>query len=172
MELPWSRIRAETLNVLASTYQDLADGLSALPAPKDLSESDLASYQNTIQKLVVPFEEKGQDIRSKAFDVASNFAIEDEAMAPIQSLFFAENPSLAKKLKADAQTSKTGANIPKGLKYTELSLDYLPAIEADAQKANGKQLLGLWVRAVERQKLGESRVLPQGMARREKQRKA
>jgi TolA-binding protein len=128
MDLPWSRVRAETLNQLASVYQDLAKGLSDLPAPKGLSDAEVAAYQDTIRKLTLPFEEKANDIRTKAFDMASRFAIEGDAFNAITEPFFAENPSQAKKLKSLAEESHAGIVIPKGLKVIGLGMDYLPYI--------------------------------------------
>jgi TolA-binding protein len=128
MDLPWSRVRAETLNQLASVYQDLAKGLADLPAPKGLSDAEVAAYQDTIRKLTLPFEEKANDIRTKAFDMASRFAIEGDAFNAITEPFFAENPSQAKKLKSLAEESHAGIVIPKGLKVIGLGMDYLPYI--------------------------------------------
>ena len=49
----------------------------------------------------MPFEEKGQDMRAKAFEIASRFAIEEVSFAAISEPFFAENPSQAKALKGE-----------------------------------------------------------------------
>jgi TolA-binding protein len=111
MKLPWARIRAEVLNEIAGTYLDLSRGLAALPAPKDLSPSDLQSYEDTIRKLTMPFEEKGQDMRAKAFEIASRFAIEDDSFVAISEPFFAENPSQAKALKGTPQPSRQLASV-------------------------------------------------------------
>ncbi len=97
-KLPWARIRAGVLNELASAYLDLARGLQALPAPKGLPESELQAYDESIRSIVIPFEEKGQEIRSKAFEIASTSAIEDESFRAIADTFFGDNPSLAKRL--------------------------------------------------------------------------
>jgi TolA-binding protein len=116
LKLPWARIRSEVTNQIAGLYIDLARGLGALNPPKNLSESELAAYQDTIRKLVMPFEEKGQDLRAKAFEIASRFAIEDESLARVAEPFFAENPSQSKKLKAMAS-----AGAPPGLSLEFLS---------------------------------------------------
>lgn len=129
MDLPWARIRAQTLNQLASVYQDLAKGLSDLPPPKGLNDGEVAAYQDTIRKLTLPFEEKSNDIRTKAFDMASRFSIEGDAFNAIVEPFFAENPSQAKKLKSLTEESRAGIVIPKGLKTVALGLDYLPFIK-------------------------------------------
>ena len=102
VKLPWSRIRAEVVSETAALYMDLSRGLSAIPAPKNLSTSDLTAYEDTIRKLTVPFEEKGQDMRGKAFEIASKFSIESESFAKISDPYFAENPSVAKSLKTKA----------------------------------------------------------------------
>lgn len=103
MKLPWARIRAEVLNEMAAVYLDLARGLSALPPPKGLTPADQQAYDETIRKITMPFEEKGQDMRAKAFEIASRFAIEEGSFAAISEPFFAENPSQAKALKGDAR---------------------------------------------------------------------
>lgn len=100
-KLPWARLRATMLNEVASLYLDLAKSISNLPAPKGLSEADLQAYDDTVKKLVIPFEEKGQDIRSKAFEIASRFAVEDSTFEEISAPFFQDNPSQAKALKPE-----------------------------------------------------------------------
>jgi TolA-binding protein len=167
MDLPWARIRAETLNQLASVYQDLAKGLSDLPPPKGLNEAETAGYQDTIRKLTLPFEEKANDIRSKAFDMASRFTIESDSFNSIVEPFFAENPSQAKKLKSLTEESRAGVVIPKGIKAVSLGMDLLPtikeahelAVEAAAQKekaagrkpaddSHAKLILEAWTHAI------------------------
>ena len=99
MKTPWSRIRAQMVSELGGVYLDFAKGITSLPLPKDLSEADRAAYDETIRKLVLPFEEKGQDMRAKAFEIASRFAIEDESYASISEPYFLDNPSVSKRLK-------------------------------------------------------------------------
>ena len=106
MNLPWSRVRAEVLNETASLYIDLARGLGTISPPKGLNPAEMASYEETIRKLVMPFEEKGQEMRGKAFEIASKFAIEDSSFNMIADPFFAENPSQAKTLKPVTQIAK------------------------------------------------------------------
>jgi len=64
-----------------------------------LKDDEIAVYQETIRKITVPFEEKGQDLRSKAFQLASHYAIENSAFQDVSAPFFADNPSQAKALK-------------------------------------------------------------------------
>ena len=99
VQMPWARIRASVMSELASLYIDLARGLESLPPPKGLNEAETAAYQDTIRKLTLPFEEKGQDVRAKAFEIASRASVEDEVLMKIAEPFFAENPSQAKKIK-------------------------------------------------------------------------
>ena len=98
--LPWASVRARTLDQVALLYIDLSHGLKDLPEPKDLSTSDREAYQDTIAKLMIPFEEKGQEIRRAAFELASRAQIESTALDAIAGAFFADNPSQAAKLKA------------------------------------------------------------------------
>jgi hypothetical protein len=99
MKLPWSRIRALALSETAGLYLDLSKGVRDLPPPKGLSPDDQQAYEQTISKLVIPFEEKGQEMRAKAFEIASKFAIEDESFSAVADPYFADNPSTASKLK-------------------------------------------------------------------------
>lgn len=135
MKLPWSRIRAETLNQIASAYLDFARGLTDLKTPKDLNEAEVASYQETVRKLALPFEEKGQEMRFKAFEIASNFAIDEQSFQAISEPFFAENPSQAKKLKPAVQIHAPAA----------LGLATLELLDSDGEwkavaKAAGKPM--------------------------------
>ena len=99
MKLPWVRIRADLLNEIAQLYLDFSKDLSKIPPPKNLPPEEVALYEDTVRKLVLPFDEKGQDLRRKAFELASKFAIEDDTFKKITEPFFAENPSQAKSLK-------------------------------------------------------------------------
>lgn len=99
VKLPWGRIRAEVLNEVALLYIDLSKELSKLPPPKNIEASELKIYEETISKLVMPFDEKGQELRFKAFEMASRFYIEDDSFKRIADAFFADNPSQAKQLK-------------------------------------------------------------------------
>jgi TolA-binding protein len=99
MKLPWARIRASVIGELASLYLDLSQGLATLPPPKGLETEQLAEYDSVIKKLIMPFEEKGQDMRGKAFEIASRSAVEDDTFTRIAEPFFKENPSQAKALK-------------------------------------------------------------------------
>jgi hypothetical protein len=106
MKMPWSRIRAETLNEIASLYLDLAHGLIDVKPPKGLEGKDLEAYQETLRRLTQPFEEKGQDMRGKAFEIASRFGVENDSFAAISEPFFSENPSQAKALRPAAKPSQ------------------------------------------------------------------
>ncbi len=98
MKLPWARIRARVMLEIAQLYIDFSKSLSQLAPPKGLPENEAASYQETIQKLVLPFEEKGQELRSKSFEIASTNSIEDSDFVKIANLFFADNPSQASQI--------------------------------------------------------------------------
>lgn len=98
-QLPWARIRAGIMNEVASSYLGFARELGKLPPPTELSDTELVAYEDTIRKLVIPFEEKGQELRAKAFEIASTNSIEESSYLSIAEPFFAENPSQAKLLK-------------------------------------------------------------------------
>jgi TolA-binding protein len=111
MNLPWARIKSECLNELASTYHDFSATLEKIE-PKGLKDDELAAYQDTIRKITVPFDEKGQDLRSKAFQLASHYAIENTAFQDVAGPFFADNPSQAKALKKGLAGGTQPASVP------------------------------------------------------------
>ncbi|MCM2322931.1 MAG: hypothetical protein NDJ90_06680, partial [Oligoflexia bacterium] len=123
VKLPWARIRAEALNELAETYLDLARGLMTIKPPKGLNEAELQAYQDVVKKLVLPFEEKGQEMRAKAFEIASKFAIDDEGFRKISEPFFTENPSQAKRIRVAGQLPTPAA----------LNLAYLAELDSDGK---------------------------------------
>lgn len=103
-KLPWARIKARVLNEIAYLYLDFTQSISTLPVPKNLSAAEQKEYQSEIQKIVLPFEEKGHDIRRTAFEVASQASIERNELEVISSPFFANNPSQAKALMGDVES--------------------------------------------------------------------
>ena len=100
MKLPWARLRAEALNETAEAYMELAAQLRGIPAPKDLPATELESYGRVLSELSMPFEEKAQDIRKKAFDLAAQKRVERVTFEKIAVAFFRDNPSQAKKLQS------------------------------------------------------------------------
>ena len=75
VKLPWSRIRALSLSEIGGLYLDLSQGIRNLQPPKGLQPAEVTAYEETVGRLVIPFEEKGQEMRSKAFEIASRFSI-------------------------------------------------------------------------------------------------
>lgn len=98
MKLPWARIRAQVLSEIADLYVEFSTQLRSMPVPTSLEEGEKAAYEESIQKIVFPFEEKSSEIRRKAFELASNFGIEQESFDRIAEVFFKESPSQAKEL--------------------------------------------------------------------------
>ena len=99
IQLPWTRIRSNALIEMSLVYTELGQDLKNIPAPKEMNGAELTAYEDLIQKIVLPFEEKGSDMRSKAFEMASRFSIETDSFALISDSFFKENPSQAQALK-------------------------------------------------------------------------
>ena len=97
MKLPWARIKAGAMNELASVYLDFSAAIIAIKphGAGQMDEKELALYDETVRKITVPFEEKGQDLRGKAFQMASQYAIESTPLHGIADPFFADNPSQA-----------------------------------------------------------------------------
>jgi hypothetical protein len=134
MKLPWARIKAESLNELAQTYIDFSTTLAAAQ-PKGLKDDEIAVYQTTIRKITVPFDEKGQDLRMKAFQLASRYAIEQTAMQDISTPFFLDNPSQAKAVRkiasvAPASGQKSLYSNPYGVSSAiDLDISFLNAVD-------------------------------------------
>jgi hypothetical protein len=124
MRLPWARIKAGAMNELAATYLDFSTEIAAIkPTGADkMSEQDLAAYDDTVRKITVPFEEKGQDLRGKAFQLASEYAIESGSLHMISDPFFADNPSQAKKFRKPASSSAVAT-------ATDLDLDFMDIVD-------------------------------------------
>jgi hypothetical protein len=108
MKLPWARIKAESLNELAATYLDFSHTLAAAQ-PKGLKDNEVVLFQETIRKITVPFEDKGQDLRAKAFQLASRYSVEQTVLQDISQPFFADNPSQAKALRKVASITPAPA---------------------------------------------------------------
>lgn len=107
VKLPWTRVRAEVLDVTASAYADLGASLRNVPAPKDFPANELEAYHQTLAELALPFEEKAQDIREKSIQLVLKAGVERETFDRVAKAFYAENPSQAKKLAAsDANHAK------------------------------------------------------------------
>lgn len=95
MKLPWARIRASVMNQISELYLDFSKALTSLPVPKGLPKKEIDSYKASIMSLILPFEDKGHELRSKAFEIASANAIERKDFDKIKNLFFRDNPSQA-----------------------------------------------------------------------------
>jgi hypothetical protein len=64
--LPWTEMRGQVLAQVSGAYSDLAEGLKALPAPKNLSSAENQAYAQMVAKLARPFEQKAQSVRGQA----------------------------------------------------------------------------------------------------------
>ena len=109
MKLPWARVRAHVMHEVSQLYLDLAHSLMNLKAPAQMQGKELQAYQQMVQKLAFPFEEKGHDIARTAFEIASQFSIEEQALRKITKSFFENNPSQAKSLKTAVDTKEAPA---------------------------------------------------------------
>ena len=114
VKLPWARVRALVLNEMANLYLDFSKEIRTLTPPKNIHPEDLMTYEQMITKLLSPFEEKGRKMRSKAYEIASKFLIEDDSIQYISEPFFKENFLLRKKIDS----------LKSSLKYNE-KLDFL-----------------------------------------------
>lgn len=95
-ELPWVRLQTLALTETSLLYSEFTDAIRAIPEPEGMSAEEKDAYAQTIQQLVFPFEEKAQDIRRKAFELASKQAVHEAVFVPLAQAFFKDNPSQAK----------------------------------------------------------------------------
>ncbi|OFZ17991.1 MAG: hypothetical protein A2X94_06350 [Bdellovibrionales bacterium GWB1_55_8] len=153
VKLPWARIRAEVLNEVASVYLDFTRELAAIPAPKDLADEDKVTYEDTIRKLVLPFEEKGQEMRRKAFEIASQFLVEESSVGTITGPFFAENPSQSKRFRSLADRKLPQAPVAtldlEFLDQLDENLDWRSLMKSPADESKpGRKIRKLWAQAL------------------------
>ncbi len=78
LELPWARIRADALRNLSEVYQDLIHDLEKAPISKEMTLQERQEYIKGVREITGPFSQKSQDLHVKAYQLASQFSIEDE----------------------------------------------------------------------------------------------
>lgn len=140
VKLPWSRVRAEVLDVTASAYADLGTSLRNVPAPKDFPANELEAYQQTLAELALPFEEKAQDIREKSIQLVLKAGVERETFDRVAKAFYAENPSQAKKLaQSDANHAKLRVPLVSELAAFDPKGGWLKPVASRAPAANSPE---------------------------------
>jgi TolA-binding protein len=118
-KLPWAEVRVATLIESAECYTSLVKDLLRVPAPAEVSANPttLASYQDSLRRLTLPFEEKAQEIRSVAFKIGSEAGVSEERWQPFVTDYFAQNPSQAKELRTRFKVIKADTLIDLGRLY-------------------------------------------------------
>ncbi len=101
LKLPWARIRVGVMREIAQAYTDFSLALQAADAPKGLSPEETNLYKETLAKLAFPFDEKAQEIRGKAFEIAARLSVESGDFEAIRDPYFKDNPSLGAKLRGE-----------------------------------------------------------------------
>ncbi|MBC7691519.1 MAG: hypothetical protein H7222_07095 [Methylotenera sp.] len=152
MNLPWAEIKAQALSEAASLYADLASDLQKLPAPKGTAGPELTAYEDMIRKIVIPFEEKGNDLQGKAYEMASVFAIQQKAFQQIADPYFQANPSQSKAREKGRNNSRQ-----KTRKVASLNTQLMDRLDSEGDwdsvdpksKNEMKRLKGLWAQAIE-----------------------
>jgi len=157
MKLPWARIRAGVLNEIASVYGEFASELTHLSPPQGMSPEESGAYEETIRKIAFPFEEKGQEMRRKALEIAARFAIEEETYYAIADRFFAENPSQSRQ--------RASVKGPRNLDFS--MIDHLDgSLDWQNAKADRDDLRTLWIWAVKLDQWPQAAFFLQEMASR------
>ncbi len=85
LDLPWARIRANSLQILSEVYQDLIKTLEQAQLPNEMSPKNLKEYQTAIQAVTIPFTKKSQELSLSAYQIASNLSIENDDWIEIQT---------------------------------------------------------------------------------------
>jgi hypothetical protein len=80
-------------------YDDFSGELKALAIPEGLGQVEREAYLKSISQITQPFENKRQELRKKAFDLASDNAVGDETFELVSNAYFTENPDVAKDLR-------------------------------------------------------------------------
>ncbi len=79
--LPWARIKISVLSEVGQAYEDFCAELAKLPMPKDVTAEELAAYRKSVQDILIPFREKGKNIRAQAVELAGEFPVSPEDIA-------------------------------------------------------------------------------------------
>ncbi|MBC7693675.1 MAG: hypothetical protein H7222_18055 [Methylotenera sp.] len=98
MSLGFVRLRAQILNEVAGLYSDFSDQIKGLKAPKGFTAEDKTLFEEVLKKLSAPFDEKKKDLRLKAFELASQQAVENEVFTEIAKSWEKDFPLEAEKL--------------------------------------------------------------------------
>ncbi|MBS1985422.1 MAG: tetratricopeptide repeat protein [Bdellovibrionales bacterium] len=151
VKLPWARVKAEVLNETAEAYMNLSEQLRTIPAPKELPAAELENYQRTLADLAIPFEEKAQDIRRKAYDLALGRRIEFESFDRIASVFLRDNPSQAKKLAPNGELVKNAPSLDLA-RLQEFDFEGQWAAKSIDESKADLQLRRMWWKAVQSQR--------------------
>jgi tetratricopeptide (TPR) repeat protein len=146
VQLPWARVRASILNETSGLYLDLASEIKKMRIPGGISADDRAAYQEILTKLSLPFEEKGQEIRGKAFEMAQAQAIEPKVMGPITDAYLKDHASQAAELKPEGPPITAYRLSPELLQTVDPAGGWDKNFEGMTD--DGAMIKGRWLRAV------------------------
>ena len=149
-KLPYAGLQAKVLNEVAWVYLDFAQGLRALAAPKGMAENELEEYKKTLDKIIIPFEEKAADMRERAFEVAFKSKIERQDLDLISEAFFQENPSQAKALRSQRSVASKDPSFDISLlRQIDSEGPWFITADMSCSDATVKCLKAHWWRAIE-----------------------
>ncbi|HUP58752.1 MAG TPA: hypothetical protein VM598_14935, partial [Bdellovibrionota bacterium] len=97
--LPSILIRVNVLNELANMYDDFLVELTHNAVPAGSGKVEREAILASINPITQPFTLKRNELRKKAFDLASENAVGDETFESVSTAFFNENPEVAKTLR-------------------------------------------------------------------------
>ncbi len=148
VQLPWAKIRASILNDMSGLYIDLASEIKKMRIPGGISAEDRQAYAEVLTKLALPFEEKGNEIRGKAFDIASGSAIEPRVMGPITDPYLRDNPSVAAEIKPQGPAIMSYRLAPELLKLVDPDGGWDK--EFAGMTDEGSMIKSRWLKAVQK----------------------
>ncbi len=161
VKLPWAKLKASALNEASGLYLDLAHDLKKVRVPGGIDPKEAEILKQALQGLWLPFEEKGQEIRSKAYEIAADQAVEEDLFHRIALPLFQENPNLAKTLKPETlPPSAPPLN-------SKILLQLNPDGGWDGR--NNKPLQSKWAQAIYERKVPQMAFFIQESAQSEKQ---
>lgn len=106
--LPWSNMRVSALNELANMYNDFSNELVALPKPAGMSAEDNAQYDKMVNDIRTPFITKRDDLRFKAYDLATKSFVDQTTFYQVASYYFNEKPDVWSKVSRGRTVQKDG----------------------------------------------------------------
>ncbi|MCC7442320.1 MAG: hypothetical protein IT285_11840 [Bdellovibrionales bacterium] len=178
--LAFADVQVGVLAEVAEVYQDMADELHAVPVPKNLPEAEATAFKSTLEEAALPFEDKANDIRTQAFEIAGARGVTGPALDSVARGFFKANPSQAQALAQSLRLQPLRPDAMEGLldtlaphqSWESLGKMKLEIAADAADPSDPARLSARWIQAVRDGRWREAgrvsqllRSVPEGRAR-------